>query len=112
MAWIKGITVTLYNQTVMGYDDFGAPIVTENAVPVNNVLVYPATNTDIITATDLYGKTCQYMLCIPKGDTHTWKDRKVSFFGQTFHTFGMGKRYIEENIPLDWNEQWMVESYE
>ena len=39
MGRIKGITVVLYEKTLTGTDDFGAPIYNEAAVEVENVLV-------------------------------------------------------------------------
>ena len=48
MGSIKGITVTLYEQTQTGTDAFNDPIYTETAINVDNVLVYPSTQTEIL----------------------------------------------------------------
>lgn len=39
MARIKGTTVTLYEETIVGYDGFNDPIYEETPVTVENVLV-------------------------------------------------------------------------
>ncbi len=109
---IHGIDVTLYTVQQTGSDDFGAPIYKETAVTVSNVLVAPASNQEILETTNLYGKKAVYTLGIPKGDTHNWENRKVSFFGQDFRVFGIPQQGIDDLIPLDWNKKVMVERYE
>lgn len=111
MAIIKGITVILKELREIGTDPFGAPLYEPEEVPVENVLVSPASSTDITDAMSMYGKKAVYTLGIPKGDAHDWEDTEVSFFGQTFRTFGFVTEGIEENIPLEWNRKIMVERY-
>lgn len=110
---IKGITVNLIQRTEAGRDPFNAPIYEEVSVPVDNVLVAPSTQggQDVIDAQQLYGKTAQYILAIPKGDDHEWADQIVEFFGQRFRVFGMPTTGIEDNIPLGWNKKVLVERY-
>ena len=109
---MKGITVTLYERILTGYDPFGSPEYSEVPVKVDNVLVAPASGEDITEQLQLYGKHAVYTLGIPKGDTHEWKDSKISFFGQDFRSFGMPLEGIEELIPLSWNKKVQVERYE
>lgn len=109
---IKPITVTLYERTESGTDEFGAPIYTETPIEVPGVLVTPVSAADIISDLQLYGKRTEYELCIPKGDSHEWENRRVSFFGQTFHAFTPVIEYIEANVPLRWNKKVKVERYE
>lgn len=112
MGQIKGIQVTLYAQTDTGETDpFGKPIVTETAVSVDNVLVTPASTQEILDTINLYGKKAVYTLAIPKGDTNEWEDRRVSFFGEDWRTFGFSTTGIEDNIPLSWNRKISVERY-
>lgn len=108
---IKGISVTLYTQTQSGKDDFNRPIYTETAITVDDVLVSPAAAEDVTSELDLTGKHLEYELCIPKGDTHDWEDKKISFFGQTFRSVGPVTEYIEANVPLRWNKKVKVERY-
>lgn len=109
---IKGITVILYEMKEVGKDGFNRPIYEEVEVNIDNVLVAPSSSDDIITSTDLAGKKAVYTLAIPKGDTHTWENKKVKFFDQMWHVFGFALQGIDENIPLDWNKKVMVERYE
>ena len=75
-------------------------------------VVSPASSQEILDATNLYGKKAIYTLAIPKGDTHTWEDCKVSFFGEDWHVFGVPLEGIESIIPLAWNKKVTVERYE
>lgn len=117
--FIKGITVTLHERTQSLdktgnpiFDGFNKPIFEENPIEVENVLVSPVEDKDVIDAINLYGKKAVYELCIPKGDTHNWEDSTVEFFGKKFKTFGVGKEYIEDMVPLAWNKKIKVEIYE
>lgn len=112
MGSIKGITVTLYEQTQAGTDAFNDPIYTETAINVDNVLVYPSTQTEILETVNLYGRKAVYTLGIPKGDTHNWENRRIDFFGQSWRSFGIPSQGIEDMIPLDWNMKVTVERYE
>lgn len=113
---MKGITVYLHEQTQTGTDPFGAPIVTETATPVENVLVGQPTTDDIAESTALYAKQIRFMLGIPKGDSHDWMDKKVSWtdaYGREIvcKTFGFPITGIEENIPLSWHMNVRCEDY-
>lgn len=112
MGKIRGITVTLYDKQKTGTDGFGKAIYEDVQIPINNVLVGEPSSEDITDTLNLTGKHLAYTLAIPKGDTHTWTDRKVGFFGQLFKTIGEPTQGIEENIPLSWNKKVKVERYE
>ena len=112
MTMIKGITVTLYEKESAGTDGFGHPIYDEYPVQVNNVLVYPASTTEILDTLNLTGRKAVYNLAVPKGDTHIWENNRVDFFGSSWRVISFPQRGIDENIPLDWNDKWMVERYE
>lgn len=118
MARIKGTTVILYEETIIGYDPLGNPITEETPVEVDNVLVGEPSTDDIATSTSLYGKMISYMLGIPKGDTHDWTNKKVSWtdaYGteHTVQTFGFPITGIEANIPsqLPWHKKVRCEAY-
>lgn len=111
MALIKGMTILLYEKRKTGEDDFHHPIYEETPVEVQNVLVAPASASDVVNQTDLNGKKAVYTLGIPKGDAHEWEDRTVEFFGQKWHTFGFSTEGMESLIPLSWNKKVMVERY-
>ena len=114
---MRGTTVTLYEITQTGEDPFGVPIYTETPVQVEDVLVGEPDTDDIATSTALYQKSIRYMLGIPKGDTHDWKDKKVSWtdaYGNTHvcMTFGFPITGIEANIPTRWHMKVRCADYE
>lgn len=109
---LKGITVKLYGETLASTNDLGEEIFTKTEINVNNVLVAPATNEEILDAVNLYGKKAVYTLAIPKGDTNDWLDKDVEFFGETWQTFGIPQEGIEALIPLSWNKKVMVMRHE
>lgn len=119
MARIKGTTVKLYEEKVIGYDSLNAPIYEETPVEVDNVLVGEPSTDDITSSTSLYGKKISFMMAIPKGDTHDWVNKKVEWtdaYGITHKcmTFGYPITGIESNIPsqLPWHMKVRCESYE
>ncbi len=112
MAKIKGVPVTLYEQTVTGYDAFGAPIYEETPVTVDNVLVAPLSDQEILNSVDLYGRKAVYTLAIPKGDTHDWVNKHVTALGIELETFGEPLIGIECDIPLEWNKKVKAAIYE
>ena len=109
---MRGVTVTLYDKTQTGVDGFGRPVYEDTAVTVDNVLIGEPTSEDVIDTLNLTGKHLAYTLAIPKGDTHTWTDRKVEFFGEVFRTIGEPTQGIDHLIPLVWNKKVKVERYE
>lgn len=108
---MKGMTVQLAVKTVIGYDPFGAPIETEELIDVEDVLVGQPTTDDVTNTIQLYGKKIEYVLGIPKGDTHNWADAEVIIWGQRFRTIGYPQTGIQENIPLRWGQNVRVERY-
>ena len=108
---MRGITVTLHQKTQSSTDAFGAPIYTDTTETVDNVLVGEPSSEQIVQDLNLYGKHLAYVLAIPKGDTHTWTDTEVEFFGQTFKTYGEPTQGIDALIPLSWNTKVKVERY-
>ena len=106
---IKGITIVLYDKVKTGIDDFGRPEYSEEAVSIENVLVSPMSETEILDTLNLTGRKAIYQLAIPKGDQHDWTDKDVSFWGQRFHTVGMAVQGIDAMIPLNWNKKVRVE---
>lgn len=109
---MRGITVTLYEKTQVGLDPANVPVYDEIPVQVENVLVAPETTVQLTSEIDLRGGEADYILAIPKGDTHNWNDSKVEFFGQTFRSVGIPIQGIDENIPLGWNMKVKVKRIE
>ena len=110
---MRGITVTLYDRTQTGTDALNHPIYTETAVYVDNVLVAPSSAVEVLDPTSLDGRRGEYVMAIPKGDTHEWTSgKKVSFFGENWRIIAMPETGIEWLIPLSWNKKVRVERYE
>lgn len=112
MEWIKGIPVILHQRIRTGSDPFGVGIYEDQAVTVDNVLVSPASSSDVEDSTKLYGKHAVYSLGIPKGDSHQWEDSIVEFFGRKWRTFGVLQLGIEADVPTAWHGKIQVEVYE
>mgnify|MGYP006988916694 CR=1 FL=1 len=108
----EGITVTLYGRIKTGTDGFNRPEYAETQIQVSNVLIGEPSSEDIADELNTSGKHLAYTLAIPKGDTNDWIDKKVSFFGKDYRTFGEVTQGIEELIPLSWNKKVKVEIYE
>ena len=108
---MRGVTVQLVDETEIGTDPFGAPIVSETLVDIDDVLVGQPSTDDVNTSISMYGKKCEFVLGIPKTDTHDWTDRVVIVFGERYRTIGYPMRGIDENIPLRWNRNVKVERY-
>lgn len=109
---MRGITITLYDRTQTGVDGFNRPIYSETPVSVDNVLVTPSTDAEAIETLNLTGKRAIYTLAIPKGDNHTWEDRRVNFFGKDWEVINFAAGGIEHLIPLSWNAKVQVARYE
>ena len=94
---MTGVTVKLWERTqktegtppVPVFDEFNDPVWTYKATDVANVLIGQPTTDEVTSGIDLYGKKAEFMLGIPKGDTHAWEDARVEFFGRSWQTFGM-----------------------
>ena len=105
MGKIHGIPITLIDKQVMSVDPFGAPVVKDVEILVDNVLVAPALSDDVINQLNLTGKKAVYTLGIPKGDTHDWEDKEVEFFGQRWRTFGFVTAHQALELILMKNEE-------
>lgn len=113
---MHGMTVILYNKTQTGTDPLGAPIYTETAEYVDDVLIGEPSTDDVTSSTNLFGKQLLCMLAIPKGDSHDWTDKKVSWTDaqgniQTVHTFGFPILGVEANVPTRWHMKIRCEAY-
>lgn len=109
---IKGETVILLDRTETGKDPWGKAEYSETEIPVENVLLGNPSTEEAINELNLTGKRLLFVLGIPKGDIHDWKDRTVLIRGQKFRTYGFPLEQTEENVPGPWNKQVKVEAYE
>lgn len=108
---MKGMTIQLVVCTETEQDPFGAPVMTETLEDIEDVLVGQPSADDVNTSISLYGKKCEYVLGIPKGDEHDWTDAVVVIRGERYRTIGFPMRGVDENIPLRWNQNVRVSRY-
>lgn len=107
---MTGRTVILYDKEEIGRDNMNQPIYKEIPIEVENVLIAPTSATEVLDTINLTGKKAVYTLGIPKGDTHTWEDRRVNFFNQDWHVISFPTEGLEHLIPLSWNKKVQVET--
>lgn len=108
---MKGTTVQLQIDSIPVVDEFGTEIESQTFVDVEDVLVGQPSTDDYTSSVNLYGKHIAYMLGIPKGDQHDWKNKIVIIWGKKFRTFGDTMTGESENIPLRWGQNVRVEAY-
>lgn len=109
---ITGRTITLFKKEQVSIDEFNRPVYQMVSVPVENVLIAPESNPEVLSRLNLTGKKEVYVLAIPKGDENDWLDTQVEFFGKRWRTVGEPLEGMEELIPLRWNKKVRVERYE
>lgn len=109
---IKGEQVVLIEKTQTGTDSFGNPTYSESEVTVDNVVIGTPSTEAAIAELNLTGKRLAFVLGIPKGDTHNWKDTFVIIRNQKFRTYGFPLTQTNANVPGKWNTQVKVEVYE
>lgn len=102
---MTGVPVVLHVKTKSGVDAFNDPVYSDATVTVPNVLIGQPTTEEATSSLDFYGKRTEYMLAIPKGDTHDWEDTEVEFFGRVWRTFGATIQGIEVNVPTPWHKK-------
>ena len=81
---LKGRTITLLRRQQTGVDAFNRPTYTETPVQVENVLIAPLSDQEVLDTLNLTGRKAVYQLGIPKGDTNDWENQRVQFFGETW----------------------------
>lgn len=109
---MRGETVILNTRTESTPDAFNDQTWTYTPASVDNVLIGQPTAEEAQTSIDLYGKRCELMLGIPKGDTHDWEDTTVVFWGRTWDTIGPTLMGIEANVPTPWHRKIRVARHE
>lgn len=107
---IHGTTIQILVKKQTGLDPFNRPIYDLVPEDVENVLIAPLSDTEVLDTLNLTGRKAVYQLAIPKGDTHNWKNQKVVFFGEMWRCIGKPTKGIDALIPLEWNMKVQVES--
>lgn len=62
---MTGITVTLLSKQQTGTDAFNRPTYSEISIPVENVLVAPVSEQEVLDTLNLTGRRAEYQLAIP-----------------------------------------------
>lgn len=109
---IHGIPIELAVKVQTDTDSFNRPVYDTEWVTVDNVLIGQPSTEEVTDELNLSGKRLDYLLGIPKGDTHDWEDTQVRFWGQVYQTIGAPTQGIESMIPLSWNKKVKVMRYE
>ena len=110
---MRGMTITLYDRVETGKDPLNKPIYSETPVAIDNVLIAPSSVVEVLDPNNLNGRRGDYVMAIPKGDTHEWTSgKKVNFLGKDWRIIDMPEEGIEWLIPLSWNKKVRVERYE
>lgn len=110
---MTGITVTLYDNIQVGENWLHEPIYQTVSEDVDNVLVAPMSDQEVLETYNLTGRKGIYQLAIPKGDTHDWTaGKRVDFFDKSWRIIGYPQEGIDHLIPLAWNKKVRVEIYE
>lgn len=108
---IHGIQVKLYELTATGTNALNETVYTTKTATVDNVVVAPSSEQEILDTLNITGRKAVYTLCIPKGDTHDWCNTTVEFFGRKWRTIGEPIEYIDDMVPLSWNRKVRCETY-
>ena len=108
---ITGRTVVLLEKQQTGVDAFNRPTYAEVPVEIENVLIAPLSDQEVLDTLNLAGRKAVYQLGIPKGDAHNWENQRVQFFGETWQVIGIPTEGQSELIPLFWNKKVKVERY-
>ena len=108
---MRGVSVILYDRVEVGRDSMNAPIFEEVPIQVDNVLIAPTSATEVLDTLNLTGKKAVYTLALPKGDSHIWEDRRVSFFNDDWRVISFPTEGLEHLIPLSWNKKVQVEKH-
>lgn len=110
---MRGMTITLYDRVATGKDALNKPTYSETPVTIDNVLIAPSSVVEVLDPNNLNGRRGDYVMAIPKGDTHEWTSgKRVNFLGKDWRIIDMPEEGIEWLIPLSWNKKVRVERYE
>lgn len=105
---MRGMTVTLFAEEIIGYDEIGEPLVHQKPITVEDVLIGEPSTDEITESVNLYGKRISFMLGIPKKDANDWTNKDVQWtdaYGRTINarTFGYPITGVAANIPGKWH---------
>ena len=108
---ITGRTVVLLEKQQTGVDAFNRPTYAEVPVEVENVLIAPLSDQEVLDTLNLTGRKAVYQLGIPKGDAHDWEnqldriEKVVKKFDKPFFFAECGCMSVKNAnlVPNDWS---------
>jgi len=109
---IHGETIILLEDGNPIEDAFGRITYEPIETLVEDVVIGSPSFEASVNELNLTGKRLAFILGIPKGDAHDWKDKEVIIRGEKYRTYGFPLTQTEENVPGRWNTQVKVERYE
>lgn len=109
---IKGETVELEVRNQTGTDRFHQPVYETVREKVENVVIGSPSTDAVNSDLSIFGKRLMFVLGIPKGDAHNWKDSIVYIRNEKYQTYGEPLIQTESNVPGPWNTQVKVAMYE
>lgn len=107
-----GDTIYIKKRTVVGHDDFNAPIYEYQDIQVDNVLIEPGKRADVIESNRPEGVEVKLTLHLPKvftgGDFvdmfgSSIANLSVVVYGIEYKVIGDPKPYQVQNTPTAWN---------
>lgn len=103
------ISVKLFEKVLEGYDGFGVPTYTEQAVIIDKCLVAIGSHNPLANNNTTQVALDTFTIAIPKGDNHDWRNSIVEFNlgGVDFKckTYGDYLLGYEDAMPLMWHKQ-------
>lgn len=109
---LRGVPVQLREKVNNGTDSIGEPIYTYNpVVTIGNILIAPATITEIQDALQLHGKKIVYNIAIPKVDNHNWEGAIVTYNGNDYICVNI-QSGIDYLVPTQWHKKGQLIRYE
>ena len=102
---IKGETVTVECKYPVGTDEFNQTVYGTAELEVADVLVAPASGSDVIESNRPDGAQVRYTLHFPKSYIGKLDGLRVKVRGEWLDIVGSPRRYTAENTPGKWNMQ-------
>ena len=106
---LEGETVVVIHRAEVGRGAGNTPIYTEVEEAVDDVLVSPASTSDVIESNRPDGTELVYRLDFPKTWTRSLRGCRVRVRGEEFHVAGDPRPFLGSLTPGRWNRPVNVE---
>lgn len=98
-----GEPVTIRRKITIGTDDFGAELVDYQGETIDNVIIAPATSSDLSDDLRPNGVKIMYTVHIPREYTESLKDTEFLIGGQWLRSVGDPQPYRDYVFKMPWN---------